>query len=555
MKRHARMIMMFIGSLVGSLVVAWSAPSLAREAATAPTGLDRYIAKADDSYSWKTISKKSADGMTTYVLEMASQTWRGPDEVDRPVWRHWLTVVVPDQTKTDIGLLWIGGGRNGGDPPKRSSDIVERVARAVGTVAAELRMVPNQPLVFHNDGVPRSEDDLIGYTWDQFLKTGDATWPARNPMVKSAVRAMDTMTALTAREQGGKHRVDKFVVAGGSKRGWTTWLTGAVDQRVVAIVPIVIDVLNIKPSMKHHHAAYGFWSPAVGDYVQHRIMERLDLPRMDELAKLVDPYHYRHRLTMPKYIVNAAGDQFFLPDSSRFYFDELSGEKYLRYIPNADHSQKGTDALESIAAFYWLIVHDKSRPRFSWQEDEDGSFRVTTVDAPAEVRLWQATNPAARDFRLESLGPKYTSRLLEDQGGGVYVAHVAKPAKGWTAFFVELTYDVGAPFPVKFTTNVHVTPDVLPHADEDPSRAATITLRCESPSEEVAQRIVDQVGALLKKHHLSANDAVARRRGTACRINWQPVGRFRKSAATLTEWLEQQGCSNFRYELHSGSED
>lgn len=29
------------------------------------------------------------------------------------------------------------------------------------------------------------------------------------------------------------------------QRGWTTWLTGAVDRRVVAIVPIVMDLLNI----------------------------------------------------------------------------------------------------------------------------------------------------------------------------------------------------------------------------------------------------------------------------------------------------------------------
>ena len=125
-------------------------------------------------------------------------------------------------------------------------------------------MVPNQPLVFHGDGKPRVEDDLVAYTWVQYFKTGDPTWPARNPMVKSAVRAMDTITAVMATKAGGEVPVNKFVVAGGSKRGWTTWLTGAVDQRVVAIVPIVIDVLNVEKSMRHHYAAYGFWAPSVG---------------------------------------------------------------------------------------------------------------------------------------------------------------------------------------------------------------------------------------------------------------------------------------------------
>ena len=382
-------------------------------------------------------------------------------------------MTVPDKVKSEIGFLMIGGGRNGGDPPGGPDDTVLKIAQMTGTVVAELKMIPNQPLVFHQDGQKRVEDDLIGYTWDQFLKTGDPTWPARNPMVKSAVRAMDTITAVMASlnqgaTPGGDARtVNKFVVAGGSKRGWTTWLTGAVDDRVVAIIPIVIDVLNVRDSMLHHHAAYGFWAPSVGDYVAHRIMERMDHPRTAELYKLVDPFAYRHRLTMPKFIVNGSGDQFFLPDSSRFYFDELQGEKHLRDVANADHGLDGSDAVESIAAFYWLIVNDQPRPEFSWEFQENGSIRVKTVEQPKQVKLWQATNPEARDFRIESLGPKYTSKLLEDQGGGVYLARLTAPEKGWTAAFVELTYDVGAPVPIKFTTSVRILPDVLPHEDKD----------------------------------------------------------------------------------------
>jgi PhoPQ-activated pathogenicity-related protein len=46
-------------------------------------------------------------------------------------------------------------------------------------------------------------------------------------------------------------------VAGASKRGWTTWLTPAVDKRVRAIVPIVLDILNIVPNINHHWQAYG----------------------------------------------------------------------------------------------------------------------------------------------------------------------------------------------------------------------------------------------------------------------------------------------------------
>ena len=259
------------------------------------------------------------------------------------------------------------------------------------------------------------------------------------------------------------------MVAGGSKRGWTTWLTGAVDKRVVAIAPIVIDVVNVQASMRHHYAAYGFWAPSVGDYTEQEIFRHLGTPEMEKLQKLVDPYFYRDRLTMPKFIMNASGDQFFLPDSSRFYFDDLLGDKYLRYVPNADHGLDDTDALESLLAFYLTVLHRKPRPEMTWTFEPDGAIRVVSKTPAAKVVLWQATNPDAHDFRVETLGKKYTSTDLHDQGGGVYVGKVHEPSPGWTAYFVELTFDIGERWPLKLTTAVRVMPDTLPFADKDPT--------------------------------------------------------------------------------------
>ena len=96
-------------------------------------------------------------------------------------------------------------------------------------------MVPNQPLVFEKDGVARDEDDLVAYTWEKFLESGDERWPARLPMTKAAVRAMDAVSAFAASPAGGNATVSSFVVSGASKRGWTTWTTAAVDRRVVAV--------------------------------------------------------------------------------------------------------------------------------------------------------------------------------------------------------------------------------------------------------------------------------------------------------------------------------
>ena len=100
-------------------------------------------------------------------------------------------------------------------------------------------------------------------------------------------------------------------------------------------------------------------------------------------------------------------------------------------------------------------------PKFAWKVEKNGPITVTAVDKPAEVKLWQATNPDARDFRLQKIGPAWKDSMLAEQADGTYVAKVPEPAKGWTAFVVELTYP-GRVAPYKFTTEVLVVPDTLP---------------------------------------------------------------------------------------------
>lgn len=433
------------------------------------TVLDDYVAKPDPAYSWKLVKTIPGDGVTTYVLDLKSQTWRSLADVDREVWQHWVVIVKPDKVAHNTAFLRIGGGRNGSDVPKQANPQSVQHAKATNSVIVDLGMVPNQPLTFDKDGKGRNEDDLIAYCHSKFLETGDSSWLPRLPMVKSAVKAMDATQEFLASAEGGKTSVKKFVVAGASKRGWTTWLTGAVDKRVVAIVPIVIDVVNVKVSMMNHYGAYGFWAPAVGDYVRHKITDRWEHPRMVDLNNIIDPYFYRHRLTLPKFVVNSAGDQFFTPDSSKFYYDDLQGVKYLRYVPNTDHSLRNSDAGDSILAFYRSILTGSPMPKYSWKVQADGSIRVQSETKPVAVNLWQATNPKARDFRLLTLkdgGYKKTPLAAEDKD--VYVARVDKPKEGWTAFFVELVYDSGDPkVPYTFTTQVHVVPDVLPHSFDE----------------------------------------------------------------------------------------
>lgn len=476
------------------LAVAGQAPDRDR---TSLTALDRYVAASDPAFAWKVLRDLPVEGATATLIDMTSQRWLTEQEVERPVWTHWVTVVRPSKVTSDIALLFITGGSNERPPPARPPAWLLEAARETGTVTAELRLVPNQPVIFKDDPSrkPRSEDDFIAYTWDKFLRTGDEKWPARLPMTKSAVRAMDAVTAFAGSPEGGGHRVARFVVSGASKRGWTTWTTAAVDRRVIAIAPAVIDMLNVEPSFVHHWRAYGAWSDAVKDYVEHGIMDWMGTREFRALMRIEEPYEYRDRLMLPKLMLNASGDQFFLPDSSQFYFNDLRGEKHLRYVPNTSHSLDKSDALETLQAFYSAMVTNTPRPDVRWTFERDGAIKVVTKQRPNDVQLWQAVNPTARNFRFDVIGAAYkstpvtpagqpspsasgglaeaTGASLRVSGPNTWVARVSPPPEGWTAFFVEMSFPSGGKYPLKVTTAVRVLPDKLPYPPPEPRRPSS----------------------------------------------------------------------------------
>ncbi len=446
------------------------------------TALDTYVAAPDASFSFSQQSTVFGLESTGYVLDMTSQTWRTPAEVNQTEWQHWVTVIVPDNVANSTGILFIDGGRNPGSPPNSVALELELLAIATQSVVIHLSTVPNQPLVFSDETFSRSEDALLAYTFDKFLTTGDDTWPALLPMVKSAVRAMDAAEQFLPTVTGGALTLDNFVVAGASKRGWTTWLTAAVDPRVTAVVPVVIDVLNMDEQIAHHLEYYegvtqnivGGYSGALGDYVALNVFDRLETPEGQALLEIIDPYSYLDRLDMPKYLLNATGDEFFVPDSAQFYFDDLLGTNYVRYVPNSGHGITNTttnniiDAISGVVPFYNTVVSGGSLPEFSWTLEDGGqTIRVQSVDTPRTVTMWQATNPVNRDFRwYGGSGPQWSSTALVDQGGGVYVANMSPPASGATAFMVELRFDSPGVFDYVFTTQISVLdPSAAPVAN------------------------------------------------------------------------------------------
>src|SRR5204863_6998002 len=94
------------------------APQAAASTARASeTALDRYVAAPDPSFTWKVANTLPADGATATLIDLTSQKWLTEQEVEQPLWKHWLIVITPAQVTSDVGLLFITGGRNDRNAP------------------------------------------------------------------------------------------------------------------------------------------------------------------------------------------------------------------------------------------------------------------------------------------------------------------------------------------------------------------------------------------------------------------------------------------------------
>jgi PhoPQ-activated pathogenicity-related protein len=265
-------------------------------------------------------------------------------------------------------------------------------------------------------------------------------------MVKSVVKAMDVLQAFSKKEFGAP--IDKFIVAGASKRGWTTWLTAAVDKRVNAIAPVVIDVLNMRAQMPRQLEAFGAYSSRLSAYSSRGLLPIPDTPAGRRLLSMVDPWAYRERLTMPKLIINGTNDLYWATDALNLYWDGIPSDKWVHYIPNAGHNlrrqdrppqEQFNDLVTSLAAFSRHQISGTPMPSVRWKhENVDGKLRLTIDAAPAPIgaRLW-AAQTATTDFRTTQWREQPVS--VKD---GKIIGEVTPPESGHLAFFGELDYEI-----------------------------------------------------------------------------------------------------------------
>jgi PhoPQ-activated pathogenicity-related protein len=434
-----------LAAVAGTWAAAHSSPGAA--AVDAATGvLAAYAHAADPATRVEPVTNGDWAGGRFHTMRLVSQTWRGVE------WTHELSMYVPGGLAADTTtmLLWIDGGSAGklpapGTGPSDAVKTLALVANAAGLPAAVVRQVPFQPMF---DGL--KEDDLIAHTFVEFVRTGDASWPLLLPMVKTAVEAM-TAACATARD-AWQIEVEQFVLTGASKRGWTTWLTAAVDERVGGAMPMVIDMLSLKQHVELQQASFGGMSEQLVPYTSRGIEQLFATPRGRELVEIVDPYAYRDQLVQPKVIALGTNDPYWPLESLGLYLDGLEGPRWVSYAPNAGHGLPVMRVGGLVAALGRHVAGEQRLPTLDWSFSSTpaGAFCSLTSDTPPdEVLLWQA-GAESRDFRKA----RWSSTRLAPSDGR-WQAEVSRPAHGFNAALIECRYPQ-EPLPLLLTTSVHV---------------------------------------------------------------------------------------------------
>ena len=407
-------------------------------------------------------------GVSIRRFELTSQSWAPDGKVAPADWIHDVDLYIPDNAHSGRAVLVANDGVNHplpGQPPEAPNNFTQQtllnIARQTRSIVVAVSNVPNQYLAFSDDGVPRKEDSSIAHSWSLFLQ-GPEQQPFISqhiPMMEALVKAMDL-----AQKETPPGQIKSFLATGASKRGWSVWFAALVDPRIDSMAPVVIDVLSTERVFEQTYLAYGGnWPAAFVDYYLQGVLAQRKTPQFKKLMQIEDPMTYPQtysdRLSIPKYIINASGDDFFVPDASRQYFPDLPGENALRVLPNASHDVRPFVEANLIPYIKWRQA-GKALPILKVQEQSPSAtstvLSLALSEVPVKVTQWTAHNPLARDFRY-NCGVRYSATSLPIS------QHVRitlqAPEIGWSASFIETEFEGG----LVETTIVKILPDTYPN--------------------------------------------------------------------------------------------
>jgi PhoPQ-activated pathogenicity-related protein len=327
----------------------------------------------------------------------------------------------------------------------------------------------------------------MAWTWKTYIDSApedrDPDMIARMPMTKAGTRALDAINEFVLSMEPD-HDIKEFAVGGGSKRGWTAWSVAATDRRVTAVTPMVMSLLNFNDTLQAHYRNLGGWTWVFNDYWELNLTQHFH----DDIAtnwengiwNYEDMFRYKERLELiPKLLVSATGDEFFLPTDSHTWWDQMGGQKWIMMTPNAEHSLIPWHRRigEGVATWLMLLLETSmpNVPQMNWLRGYQGTAAriLLNVDqVPDEVTAWWAEtwrNDTRRDFRLAVGYPPFIHPVIWQRkevntiGPGNYDVEIENNGPGYTAVFIECVWTRFIQgLRLHLTTEIQVTPAGYP---------------------------------------------------------------------------------------------
>jgi PhoPQ-activated pathogenicity-related protein len=405
-----------------------------------------------------------------------------------------MGIVVPDTPRQDdIVYYFIDGGNNGeNEQPPGLTDARMIIARSItsntGYYSAFILQIPNGNVRFTNDPTNqgRGGDKFMAWTWRTYIDKTDPHYKdpriiARMPMTKGSTRGMDTVTDFLFKLTGKV--IDRFAVGGASKRGWTAWSVAATDKRVVAVNPLVMSLLNFNDTLQSHFRNLGGWTFVFSDYWEQNLTQHFhddDVTNwVDGLWNYEDMIRYKERLArIPKLLISACGDEFFLATDHPNWWDQMEGPKWLMMNPNAEHTLAPwyLKIGETISSWLLLTFEDSlpNVPTMVWLKgptSNGGRILLSVSTLPDEIQAWSAhtfRNDTKKDFRLATNSPPFINPVVwntidvNNLGGGLFDVEITNDPPGFSGVFIDCVWTRLTGRRMHLTTEVQVTPDIYP---------------------------------------------------------------------------------------------
>jgi PhoPQ-activated pathogenicity-related protein len=503
---------------------------LAHVSVNALNPLDEYIRKPESKFAWHdtgVVIDKMLFGSTATMLNVTSLEWLDTTKAIGPngaLWTHQVMVVIPKKlTITNMSTVVMTGGCNadhgngtGPAPPTAKDEylaVADNIAYQTGGIVVAVYQIPNCKMHFPSDpsGKAREEDALIAWAWYEYIQDPqhNPEWLPRLPMAKAGFQCMKAVEQYLSQKKIAN--INGWLVSGASKRGWTSWIVGAVTPtpdlpNVIAIAPLVPIVPDLIPEIHRQWKSYDGFTFAFTDYTAINFTQFLDGPEFSSALEIIDPIHYGERLAqIPKVVVLSSDDEFMQFDWSDIWYEKLTGEKHLLIAPNSEHSLASgiPEILACLSAFYVSLAKGLTeRPSFTYDyNNSTGAITVTIPDniphGKVVLRHAQTMQSERRDFRWIRLANNDTGACTfpevkipaVSEGGGncvvpiiwtgktlkptdpskpnVFTAIPPEPKDGhWTGYYVEIYYpsnEIKSEF--QFTTPGYAWPNTLPFKD------------------------------------------------------------------------------------------